>query len=142
MSTAQIQIDISLCAAGARINDVGPSGHLPLGEASAAGYKRVVEALLANNADVEVTSPARNSATPLAIAVANKQHAVADMLIKVTSVCSCIGQQFKFAALWCSGVKLQRQHKCENFLNGKKGLTGLGHNERSTDRHFSRYFLH
>ena len=62
---------------------MGPSGHFPLGEASAKGYKRVVEALLAVNADVEVTSPARESATPLAISVVNKQHAITDILIKV-----------------------------------------------------------
>lgn len=65
------------------MNDVGPSGHLPLGEASARGYRRVVEALLAANADVEVTSPARGSATPVAISVIEKQNAITDMLIKV-----------------------------------------------------------
>ena len=68
---------------GAKPNHVGKGGRTTLGEACRWGNVRMVEFLISQGADIEQSNPAFNDATPIGIAVIEKQPKIVEYLISV-----------------------------------------------------------
>lgn len=69
---------------GADVNKVGPGGSSPLAEATRSGNLKMVQFLVKEGADVELSNPAYDGATAIGVAVTEKRLDIIDFLIAVS----------------------------------------------------------
>ena len=70
-------------SSGADINKVGPGGSSPLAEATRTGSVKMVEFLLKEGAQLELTNPVYDDITALGVAIEEQHLTLVDCLLTV-----------------------------------------------------------